>query len=104
MARSKRKPLRSLADAPGVREAAQALIEAVRAATAEHELNPKAYERALRDVARLRGRPLAVPALVAPTGRGARVRLADGRTLLDFVSGIGTYLFGHCDSDLLEAA
>jgi 4-aminobutyrate aminotransferase-like enzyme len=104
MARSKRHPLRSLADAPGVREAAQALIDAVRAAAGERELGTKAYERALRDVARLRGRPLAVPALVAPTGRGARVRLADGRTLLDFVCGIGTYLFGHGDPDLLETA
>ncbi|TMA36562.1 MAG: aminotransferase class III-fold pyridoxal phosphate-dependent enzyme [Deltaproteobacteria bacterium] len=104
MGRSKRNPLRSLADAPGVREAAQALIEAVRAASGERELSAKAYERALRDVARLRGRPLAVPALVAPSGRGARVRLADGRTLLDFVCGIGTYLFGHSDPDLLETA
>jgi acetylornithine aminotransferase len=104
MARSKRQPLRSLIDAPGVREAAQALIEAVRTASGERDLSAKAYERALRDVARLRGRPLAVPALVAPSGRGARVRLADGRTLLDFVCGIGTYLFGHSDPDLLEAA
>src|SRR5687767_15350152 len=104
MVRSTRDPLRSLLDAPGVREAAQALIEAVRAAAGERELTPRAYERALRDVARLRGRPLAVPALTCPSGRGARVRLADGRTLLDFVSGIGTYLFGHSDPDLLETA
>src|SRR5262245_64941277 len=104
MARSTRDPLRSLVDAPGVRDAAQALIEAVRAAAAERELTPKAYDRGLREVARLRGRPLAVPALVAPTGRGARVQLADGRTLLDFVNGIGTYLFGHSDTDLLETA
>jgi acetylornithine aminotransferase len=104
MARSKRRPLRSLSDAPGVREAAQALIEAVRAASGELDLSPKAYERALRDVARLRGRPLALPALAAPTGRGARLRLADGRTVLDFVCGIGTYLFGHSDPDLLETA
>src|SRR5258706_14444858 len=104
MARSKRHPLRSLADAPGVREAARALIEAVRAAAEQRELSPKAYERALRELGRLRGRPLALPALTAPTGRGARVRLADGRTLLDFVCGIGTYLFGHGDADLLEAA
>jgi acetylornithine aminotransferase len=104
MARSKRQPLRSLIDAPGVREAAQALIEAVRAASGERDLKPKAYDRALRDIERLRGRPLAVPALVAPSGRGARVQLADGRTVLDFVCGIGTYLFGHSDPDLLEAA
>lgn len=104
MARSKRHPQKSLIDAPGVRKAAQALIEAVRAASGERELKPKAYERALREIARLRGRPLAVPALVAPSGRGARVRLADGRTVLDFVCGIGTYLFGHSDPDLLETA
>ena len=104
MARSKRHPPRSLSDAPGVREAARALIEAVRAAAGERDLKPKGYERALRDVARLRGRPLAVPALVAPSGRGARVQLADGRTVLDFVCGIGTYLFGHSDPDLLETA
>jgi 4-aminobutyrate aminotransferase-like enzyme len=30
--------------------------------------------------------------------------LADGRSVLDFVSGIGTYLFGHSDDDLLETA
>ncbi len=104
MARSKQHPLRSLLDSPGVREAAQALLEAVRAAAGETELSPKAYERALHELGRLRGRPLSLPALVAPTGRGARVRLADGRTLLDFVSGIGTYLFGHSDPDLLETA
>jgi len=88
MARSKRHPRRSLIDAPGVREAAQALIEAVRATSGERELSPKAYDRALREVARLRGRPLAVQALTAPSGSGARVRLADGRTVLDFVCGI----------------
>ena len=54
MARSKRDPLRSLIDAPGVREAAQALIEAVRAA-GESELSPKAYERALRRIASAAG-------------------------------------------------
>src|SRR5215475_5112398 len=104
MARAKRHPPKSLIDAPGVREAAQALIEAVRAASAERDLSPKAYDRALRELARLRGRPLAVPALTAPNGRGVRVRLADGRTVLDFVCGIGTYLFGHSDPDLLETA
>jgi acetylornithine aminotransferase len=104
MARSKRNPLRPLIDAPGVREAAQALIEAVHAAAADRTLSSKSYERALREIARLRGRPLAVPALAAPTGRGARVQLADGRTVLDFVCGIGTYLFGHSDADLLEMA
>jgi 4-aminobutyrate aminotransferase-like enzyme len=38
------------------------------------------------------------------SGRGARLRLADGTTRIDFVGGIGQYLFGHSDPDLLETA
>ncbi len=104
MARRKPQALRSPLDAPRVREAAQALIAAVHEELGARELSPKAYERVLRELGRLRGRPLPRPALASNTGRGARVRLADGRTLLDFVSGIGTYLFGHADPDLLETA
>ena len=62
------------------------------------------YERAVREVERLRGRPLMHPALSSGVGRGARVRLANGHTLLDFASGIGVYGFGHGDMDLLETA
>jgi len=87
-----------------VRAAAQVLVEAVREALGERELTPKSYDRLLRELGRLRGRPLGLPLLAGGTGRGARVRLADGRTILDFVSGIGTYLFGHGDADLLETA
>ncbi len=104
MARPKQPPLGSLLDAPAVREAAQALVAAVRAEAGERELSAKGYERALREIGRMRGRPLPLALLSGGTGRGARVRLADGRTLLDFVSGIGTYLFGHGDDDLLETA
>ena len=104
MARSKQPPLRSLLDAPRVREAAQALVEAVTAEAGERELSAKAYERTLREIGRMRGRPLPLPLLSGGIGRGARVRLADGRTVLDFVNGIGTYLFGHGDADLLETA
>jgi len=32
------------------------------------------------------------------------VQLADGRQVLDLVSGIGPYVFGHDDQDLLETA
>jgi len=87
-----------------VREAARALIEAVREEIGERDLPPKTYERMVREIERMRGRPLPVPALAAGTGRGTRVRLANGRTLIDFVSGIGAYLFGHADADLLETA
>ena len=97
-------PLKSLLDAPRVRDAARALIEAVHEEARERELAPKAYERAVHELERLRGRPLAHPALASGIGRGARVRLANGHTLLDFASGIGAYGFGHSDPDLLETA
>jgi 4-aminobutyrate aminotransferase-like enzyme len=104
MARSKPSPLSSLLDAPAVREAARALIDAVREEALRRELAPKVYDKTLREFARLRGRPLAFPAIMGGAGRGARVRLADGRTILDFASGIGVYGFGHGDEDLLETA
>jgi 4-aminobutyrate aminotransferase-like enzyme len=91
-------------DAPEVREAARALIQAVAAQTSELALSPKAYARALRELERRRGRPLVFPALLGGHGRGARVRLADGTQKLDFVGGIGVYAFGHADPDLLETA
>ncbi len=104
MARKKTSPLGSLLDAPRVREAARALIDAVQEELRERELAPRAYERALHEVERLRGRPLFQPAIAIGSGRGARVRLANGQTVLDFASGIGTYGFGHSDPDLLETA
>ena len=104
MARSRRHPLGAPYASPKVREAARALVDAWREEAEAVELAPKSYEKALREIGRLRGRPLPLPLLSAGTGRGARVRLADGRTLIDFVSGLGTYLFGHGDPDLLETA
>jgi len=104
MARGKPSPLRSLLDAPRVREAARALVEAVAAEAGERALARGPYERTLRELARLRGRPLFYPLLLGGTGRGARVRLADGTTLLDFIGGIGVYALGHSDPDLLETA
>ena len=97
-------PLDALAAAPGVREAASALVDAVAREAGERELAPDAYARAVREVGRLRGRPLSLPALASGLGRGARVRLADGSTKLDFIGGIGVYGFGHGDRDLLETA
>ncbi len=104
MARSKPSPLESLRESSRVRDAARELIRAVAAEANQRELSPKAYERALKGVARLRGRPLFFPAISGGIGRGARVRLADGTTRLDFISGIGVYGFGHSDPDLLETA
>lgn len=104
MPKAKPSPLKSLLEAPRVREAARALLDAVEEEARERELAPKAYDRVLSELERMRGRPLAFPALAGGHGRGARVRLANGRTLLDFVSGIGVYGFGHGDRDLLETA
>ncbi|HME72612.1 MAG TPA: aminotransferase class III-fold pyridoxal phosphate-dependent enzyme [Myxococcota bacterium] len=100
----KRSPLTSLLDAPPVRAAARALVEAVAHESVARALDAKAYERALREVGRSRGRPLLFPALLAGSGGGARVRLASGRLLLDFIGGIGVYAFGHSEPDLLEIA
>ena len=89
MPRAKPNPLTPLESSPRVREAARALIEAVTEEARERALSPAAMQKAFRDIARLRGRPLLFPMITGGTGRGARVRLADGTTLLDFIGGIG---------------
>jgi len=80
------------------------LLDAVAEELRERAITPNAMQKAFRDIARLRGRPLLFPILAGGTGRGARLRLADGTTLLDFIGGIGVYGFGHSDRDLLETA
>ncbi len=104
MRRRKGSPIDGLLDAEPVRAAARALVSAVAEEAAGRALTPKGYARAVRELERRRGRPLPFPALMAGGGRGARVRLADGRVLLDFIGGIGVYGFGHADADLLEPA
>jgi 4-aminobutyrate aminotransferase-like enzyme len=103
MARRRRSPLDPLTDAPAVREAAAALVRAVAEEAASRALSAEGYARALRRLERERGRALALPALLGLGGRGARVRLADGTWRLDFIGGLGAYVFGHADRDLLEA-
>lgn len=104
MARRSKSPLDPLLAAPGVREAAAALVDAVVREAGERALPPKQYERAIAALGRLRGRPLLFPALASGIGRGARMRLADGTTKLDWIGGIGVQAFGHGDRDLLETA
>jgi 4-aminobutyrate aminotransferase-like enzyme len=102
--RRSRSPLEPLLRSPAVREAAAALVDAVVREASERALTPAQYAQSLKALGRLRGRPLMLPALTAGTGRGARVRLADGTTKLDWIGGIGVYAFGHGDRDLLETA
>ena len=87
-----------------MREAARALLTAVAEDDAGRALAPPEYAHAVAEVERVRGRALIYPALAVGGGPGARVRLADGTTKLDFISGIGVYAFGHADPDLLETA
>jgi 4-aminobutyrate aminotransferase-like enzyme len=96
--------LQSLLDSPRVREAARALIAAVAEESRARALAAEDYAAALREIEALRGRPLSFPLLLSEHGHGARVRMADGRWLLDFIGGIGVYGFGHSHPELLEAA
>jgi 4-aminobutyrate aminotransferase-like enzyme len=104
MARRNASPLNPLVQSEAVREAARELIRAVQEEAAVRALTPQAYDRAVKEIERLRGRPLLHPLLACGAGRGARVRLADGSLKLDFIGGIGVYAFGHSDPDLLEHA
>jgi 4-aminobutyrate aminotransferase-like enzyme len=104
MARRRPSPLRPLLDAPAVREAARALLDAVAEESEARALSPDAHARNLARIGRLRGRDLFLPLLLGGVGRGARARLADGTTKLDWIGGIGVYAFGHSDRDLLETA
>ena len=104
MAKRSADPLTPLTEVPAVREAAKALVEAVANESARRALEGDRYGKAIRKLERLRGRNLYLPLLSAGSGRGARIRLADGTTKLDFIGGIGVYGFGHSDPDLLETA
>jgi 4-aminobutyrate aminotransferase-like enzyme len=103
MTPSRKNPLDPLAS-PRVLEAARALVAAVAEEDASRALAPEAYARAVAEIERLRGRALTYPALAVGGGPGARVRLADGTSKLDFIGGIGVHAFGHADPDLLETA
>ncbi len=104
MSRRRRSPLEPLGTAPDVRAAAAALVDAVLREASGRALTEKQYAQAVESVGRVRGRPLLLPALASGAGRGARMRLADGTTKLDWIGGIGVYAFGHADRDLLETA
>jgi len=97
-------PIDCLVESDAVREAARALIRAVEDERAARTLSARHYAKSIRELERLRGRPLIYPMLASGEGRGARVWMADGSMKLDFIGGIGVYAFGHNDADLLETA
>ena len=105
MPKRKPSPLTSLLAAPAVRDAARALIAAV--AEQAGETSRSARRPTHAPCASSSGGAAArwsFRRCSAASGRGARVRLADGTRKLDFVGGIGVYAFGHADPDLLETA
>ena len=87
-----------------VRTAAAALVEAVRDAGRSRRLSGDDYADCMVRLGEMRGQPLAHPVLAAGAGKGATVQLANGRQVIDLVAGIGPYVFGHDDQDLLETA
>lgn len=96
--------LPTLHRSPTDRAAAAQLVEAVRQEGRNRMLSSDAYEASLAALGKMRGLPMIYPLLAGGAGEGAWVQLADGRRILDMVSGIGPYVFGHDDQDLLETA
>ena len=80
------------------------IMEALAEVQASPDCRENEYPHQLQRVAQLRGRPLFFPYLGSGVGRGAKVRTADGRWLLDFAIGIGVHFFGHSHPDLVRAA
>ena len=85
MSRPNADPLSAVSNTPAVQAAALALIAAVEQAIAANPLSADGYASAMQEIAELRGRPLFLPLLMGGAGNGARLRLADGRTILDFI-------------------
>jgi len=80
------------------------IMEALAEVQTNAESAENGYQHQLQRVAQLRGRPLFFPYIGSGIGRGAKVRTADGRWLLDFAIGIGVHFFGHSHPDLVRTA
>ena len=92
-------PIDCLVESDAVREAARALIRAVEDERAARTLSARHYAKSIRELERLRGRPLIYPMLASGEGRGARVWMADGSMKLDLIGGIGVYARPVADAD-----
>lgn len=88
-----------------IRQGIELVLDGVRdLAQSDAAVSGDEYRRLVEEIGRLRGRPLFVPYLSSGVGRGARVRLGDGRWVIDLALGIGVHFFGHGDPDLLRTA
>lgn len=94
---------------PAVRSAIAALVEQVRAASAQitdvRPPNPglaDSYEAILKRAADTRGRGLLYPYVGSGLGNGALVELLDGSVKWDMICGIGVHFFGHSHPALIE--
>ncbi|MEM9173621.1 MAG: aminotransferase class III-fold pyridoxal phosphate-dependent enzyme [Myxococcota bacterium] len=99
-------PFPAFSPPPAAVEApARTLVAALaRTADARPPLDTDDYSTRLARLGMLRAAPPALPVLASGRGEGASVVLADGRRILDLVAGLGPYVFGHHDEDLLETA
>lgn len=100
-----------MSESAEVRQAIDALVEQVRAHSAEitDVRGPVAgletsYQAALDQAEAVRGRPLLYPYIGSGIGNGALVELADGSVKWDMICGIGVHFFGHSDPDLIATA
>ncbi|MBW2390514.1 MAG: hypothetical protein JRG89_19090, partial [Deltaproteobacteria bacterium] len=66
-------PIDSLVGSEAVRDAARALVDAVARESADRTLTSKSYAKCIRELERMRGRPLVYPILTSGVGKGARV-------------------------------
>ncbi|MCR9095922.1 MAG: aminotransferase class III-fold pyridoxal phosphate-dependent enzyme [bacterium] len=90
---------------PAVAASARDLVAALRdRGRATGPLDGPVYHETLERLGTLRAAAPALPVLSSGHGEGARVVLADGRRVVDLVAGLGPYVFGHHDEDLLETA
>ena len=62
------------------------------------------FQKLLKSISELRGRPLFYPYISSGLGRGPLVLLADGSVKLDFVCGIGPHILGHSHPKLIKAS
>lgn len=62
------------------------------------------YETLLTEMAAMRGGALFYPYLGSGMGNGSLVELQDGSIKYDFITGIGAYIWGHQNPEMVEAS